>query len=133
MTDEKFYTESVWHEIQRFSCDLCRYDTLNGEVLMVLHMASVHFPSPGAPPPPTLATVTRFGKVVEPPEDGAEAVMVLNTEEELLEAGYDLSVLSAEDVMELLETGKVDVELLIEAEESGRARKGLLKKLEAKE
>lgn len=131
MSEDKFYTRGKWRDFDRLECDLCNYDAVgvDAEEVMKEHLDNIHFPPAPPPPPSTIPRVTRFGKVIEP---GA-AVEILETEEDLLADGLDISGLSADDVVELVDKGELDAELVIESERSGKGRKGLLRRLGVKE
>ncbi len=121
MSYEEYYEQNEWKEIERFACKLCSFDTLNGEVVMNLHMVSVHFPPEleiGAVP--SLATVSRFGKIIEPEEVPAPLEV-------------DLSEMNVTEILELVERGELDATLVVESESEGKGRKSILKDLGSEE
>lgn len=113
------YQESKWNGLDRYACKLCTFDTVDGIGAMELHLLTEHFQQP-APTPPVIATATRFGKVIEP-------------EAQVAEIEFDISDLSVDAVLELVESGKLRAELVITSERAGKGRKSLLKALGAKE
>lgn len=125
MTDlSEHYDEQQWKGLGRFACRLCPFDTLDGEAAVLDHLRRTHFRPPPRPPA-ILPRVTRFGKVIEPWEQET----VLESEEQLLEDGIDLSALTVDNVLALVEQGELEAKLVIETERRGKNRKSLLQKL----
>lgn len=70
-TVPKHFTLGKWGSHDRWACDLCPFDTLDGEGVIMAHLEQVHYPAP--PPEPVLIPVyDRWGNLVTPvPEQPA--------------------------------------------------------------
>lgn len=120
----KHFTMRKWKQLDQWSCNECGYDTLEGEQVMLTHLERTHYPPPK---PPKLAKsqilrVSRFGKEILDPD----FEQVVETEEELMENGIDVSTLKVDEVLSLVESGELDKGQVIESEREGKARKSLL-------
>lgn len=80
-TIPKAFTTGTWGEHKRWACNLCPYDTLDGEGVMMAHLEQVHYPPP--PPPQVIIPVyDRYGNLVTPQPEPAPEQPALEYDEE---------------------------------------------------
>jgi len=124
------YTVQSWKGIEMLQCIVCPFNTLEGQATMVSHLVSAHFRPANPAATSFLPVATKFGGVIEP---GMPLEQVVETEAELLSEGIDVSELTTEQILELVEKGELEAELVIKSEKAGKRRKSLLQRLGAKE
>lgn len=128
--DEYYDKTADWNGIERWQCRLCGFDCLKDVNLMIDHMESAHFPANNPYIVEGVVVADKRGREIQGYEITATET-VLDTEEELLADGIDVSALKADDVLKLVEDGELTAEAVIEAEQDGKQRVTILRALGA--